>query len=111
MSESAEDKVAREWIARVEREHSAAIAEIQRNMAAMAESTKALTKDVASVTRSVDKLADRIAEDERETAAYRMGQAFTNGRNLGIGLVVVLIVSAIGSGIVQWIGRLTGAGQ
>lgn len=111
MPESAEDKVAREWVARVEREHSAAIAGIQKELAVTAQMVSDLTQDVASVTTSVDRLAARIAEDEKESAAYRMGQAFTNGRNMGIGMAIVFFVGAIGSTVAAWLARVFGIGQ
>lgn len=100
------------------REHDRTIAEIQRQQAELQRQQavtstllQSIQTDQQKLTATVDKVVARVEENERETQSYRMGQAWTNGRNMGIGMAVVFFVGAIGSFVTSWLTRLLGIGS
>jgi uncharacterized coiled-coil protein SlyX len=85
------------------REHDIAIAGIT-------EVLRSVQQNQTRQTDALQRLVDRLEADEEATAAYRTGQAFSQGRDHNrwamFGMGVVFLAGAVGSAVAGWFARL-----
>lgn len=97
------DQTARAMIRDLER----SVEEVARQQAVTGEVLKGIVRDQSTLSRSIEKIGERMQADEKDTAKYREGVAVSAGiqrtRTATIGAGILMVFSMVTAVFVAWI--------